>query len=93
MSDARIDAVVVAYSSADSLRGCVEPLASRPGVSVTIVDNASPTDDAATVADLPVHVIRAAANHGFGSTSSSSGWNARTTSRSWLRGWSTVPGS
>ena len=62
----RIDAVIVAYSSADSLRGCVEPLVGLDGVSVTVVDNASPTDDVATIADLPVQVIRAGANKGFG---------------------------
>jgi GT2 family glycosyltransferase len=65
-AEPRIDVVVVAYSSADSLRGCVEPLAGREGIAVTVVDNASPTDDVATIADLPVHVVRAAANRGFG---------------------------
>ena len=67
MTDRRdIDVVVVAYASQDSLRGCVDPLARLDGVTVTVVDNASPTDDAATVSDLPVRVIRAGANHGFG---------------------------
>ena len=39
-----VDAVVVSYRSAATLRGCVEPLAAMPGVRVTVVDNASPDD-------------------------------------------------
>ena len=39
-----VDVVMVAYNSARTLRGCVEPLAGLPGVSVTVVDNASPDD-------------------------------------------------
>jgi GT2 family glycosyltransferase len=60
-----IDAVVVAYRSADTLRGCVEPLAALPGVGVTVVDNASPDDSVATIADLDVDVVRAPRNGGF----------------------------
>jgi N-acetylglucosaminyl-diphospho-decaprenol L-rhamnosyltransferase len=60
-----VHAVVVAYRSADTLRGCVAPLAAMPAVSVTVVDNASPDDSAATVADLPIEVIRAPRNGGF----------------------------
>ena len=60
-----IHAVVVAYKSADTLRGCVAPLAALPHVSVTVVDNASPDDSAETVADLPVQLIRAPRNGGF----------------------------
>jgi len=36
-----------------------------PGVTVTVVDNASPDDSAATVADLPIELIRAPRNGGF----------------------------
>ena len=57
--------VVVAYRSAETLRGCVAPLAAMPGVSVTVVDNASPDESADTVADLPIEVIRAPRNGGF----------------------------
>jgi N-acetylglucosaminyl-diphospho-decaprenol L-rhamnosyltransferase len=60
-----VDVVVVAYRSAATLRGCVEPLAAMPGVRVTVVDNASPDDGAATIADLPITVIRAPRNGGF----------------------------
>lgn len=61
----RVDVVVVSYNSRDTLRACVEPLAAMPDVAVTIVDNASPDDALATVADLPVRVIRAGRNGGF----------------------------
>ena len=60
-----VHAVVVAYRSAETLRGCVEPLAAMPGVSVTVVDNASPDESADVVADLDVTVIRAPRNGGF----------------------------
>jgi N-acetylglucosaminyl-diphospho-decaprenol L-rhamnosyltransferase len=62
---ATVDAVIVAYNSRDTLRDCVEPLARVPWVRVTVVDNDSPDDSAAAVADLPVHVIRAPRNGGF----------------------------
>lgn len=60
-----VDAVIVAYNSRDTLRACVEPLAALPWVKVTVVDNASPDDSAAVVADLPIHTIRAPRNGGF----------------------------
>jgi N-acetylglucosaminyl-diphospho-decaprenol L-rhamnosyltransferase len=61
-----IDAVVVSYMSAATLRGCVEPLAAMPGVRVTVVDNASPDDSVATIADLAgVELVRAPRNGGF----------------------------
>jgi N-acetylglucosaminyl-diphospho-decaprenol L-rhamnosyltransferase len=61
-----IDVVVVAYRSAATLRGCVEPLASMPGVSVTVVDNASPDDSVATISDIEgVEIVRAPRNGGF----------------------------
>jgi N-acetylglucosaminyl-diphospho-decaprenol L-rhamnosyltransferase len=60
-----VDVVVVAYNSRDTLRACVEPLAALPWVDVTVVDNASPDDSAAVVADLPVRVVKAPRNGGF----------------------------
>ncbi|HEX5620187.1 MAG TPA: glycosyltransferase family 2 protein [Solirubrobacteraceae bacterium] len=60
-----VHAVVVAYRSAETLRGCVEPLAAMDGVSVTVVDNASPDESAAVVEDLPIQLIRAPRNGGF----------------------------
>jgi GT2 family glycosyltransferase len=60
-----VNAVVVAYNSAGTLRGCVAPLAAMPHVRVTVVDNASPDDSAKTVSDLPIELIRAPRNGGF----------------------------
>ena len=60
-----IDAVVVSYRSGATLSGCVEPLTTMAGVRVTVVDNASPDDALATIADLPVDVVRSARNGGF----------------------------
>lgn len=61
----RVQVVVVAYNSARTLRGCVEPLTALDWVHVTVVDNASRDDPAAAVAQLPVDVVRAPANRGF----------------------------
>jgi GT2 family glycosyltransferase len=63
--EVRIDVVVVAYNSADTLRDCLAPLAGRAGIAVTVVDNASPDDSAATVRDLPVRLVAAGRNGGF----------------------------
>jgi N-acetylglucosaminyl-diphospho-decaprenol L-rhamnosyltransferase len=60
-----VDVVVVAYNSARTLRACVEPLAGLPGVSVTVVDNASSDDSRSVIAGLPVDVVRMAENRGF----------------------------
>jgi GT2 family glycosyltransferase len=62
---ARIDAVIVSYRSAATLRGCVEPLSAMPGVHVTVVDNDSPDDAVETIADLQVEVERSPRNGGF----------------------------
>jgi len=62
----RIDAVVVSYNSRDTLRACVEPLLDKPGVTVTVVDNASTDDSLAVVADLPVRAVDSGRNAGFG---------------------------
>jgi N-acetylglucosaminyl-diphospho-decaprenol L-rhamnosyltransferase len=64
--DRRIDVVVVSYNSRDTLRGCVEPLVGLPGVSVTVIDNASPDRSLEAIADLPVQAIDAGRNGGFG---------------------------
>jgi N-acetylglucosaminyl-diphospho-decaprenol L-rhamnosyltransferase len=61
----QIDAVIVSYRSAATLRGCVEPLAAMPGVNVIVVDNASPDDSIETISDLPVEVERSPRNGGF----------------------------
>jgi GT2 family glycosyltransferase len=60
-----VDAVIVAYNSADTLRGGVEPLSAMPDVRTVVVDNACPTDSTATVADLPITLVRAGRNGGF----------------------------
>jgi GT2 family glycosyltransferase len=61
-----VDAVVVAYRSTATLRGCVESLAATPGVRVTVVDNACPDDSGATIADIDgVDLVRAPRNGGF----------------------------
>ena len=57
----RVDAVVVAYNSARTLRACVEPLAAMPGVAVTVVDNASPDDTAAAIEGVDAALVRAEA--------------------------------
>jgi N-acetylglucosaminyl-diphospho-decaprenol L-rhamnosyltransferase len=61
----QIDAVIVSYRSAATLRGCVEPLAAMPHVNVIVVDNASPDDSVQTIADLQVEVERSPRNGGF----------------------------
>jgi N-acetylglucosaminyl-diphospho-decaprenol L-rhamnosyltransferase len=62
----RIDAVIVSYNSADTLRDCVQSLLATPGVAVTVVDNASPDDSLGVIADLPVRTIQSGRNGGFG---------------------------
>lgn len=64
--DRRIDVVVVSYNSRDTLRACVEPLLGVPGVSVIVVDNASPDRSLEAIADLPVQAIDSGRNGGFG---------------------------
>jgi GT2 family glycosyltransferase len=63
---AEVDAVVVSYRSAATLRDCVEPLTGLPGVRTIVVDNASPDDSVETVADLPIDLLRSERNGGFG---------------------------
>jgi GT2 family glycosyltransferase len=61
-----VDAVIVSYNSAGTLRACVEPLTALPGVRVTVVDNDSPDDSLATIADLPADTLASGRNGGFG---------------------------
>jgi GT2 family glycosyltransferase len=60
-----VHAVIVSYRSAETLRGCVEPLAAMPHVAVTVVDNDSPDDSVATIEDLGVDIVRSSRNGGF----------------------------
>jgi N-acetylglucosaminyl-diphospho-decaprenol L-rhamnosyltransferase len=60
-----VDAIVVSYRSAGTLRGCVEPLTGIEGVRPFVVDNASPDDSLETIGDLPVEVVRSGRNGGF----------------------------
>ena len=64
-SNVRVDAVVVSYRSAATLRDCVTSLLAIPGVAVTVVDNASPDDTLATIEDLDTQTIRSQRNGGF----------------------------
>ena len=68
-----MDVVVAAYNSRDMLRACVKPLVQTPWVEITVVDNASPDDSAAIVADLPLRGIkrRSTAASRMGATSGS----------------------
>jgi glycosyltransferase involved in cell wall biosynthesis len=60
-----IDVVIVSYNNRETLRECVEPLVARPGVTVTVVDNASSDNSLAAVADLPVRRLNSGRNGGF----------------------------
>jgi GT2 family glycosyltransferase len=60
-----VDVVIVSHNSASHLRGCVEPLATSPGVNVILVDNASSDGSLEAVADLPVEAVPLDENRGF----------------------------
>ncbi len=60
-----VDVVVVAYRSSRTLRRCVKALAAAPAFRVIVVDNDSPEDERAAVADLDVEFISAGRNGGF----------------------------
>lgn len=60
-----VDVVTVSYASRSTLRASVSPLCGQDGVQVVVVDNASPDDALATIADLPVTVVRTGRNGGF----------------------------
>ena len=72
-----IDVVVVAYNSSEHLRGCVEALVVVDGVTVLVVDNASPDNSVETICDLPLQVIELAQNGGF-AHGCNAGWRAGT---------------
>ena len=63
---APVDVVIVAYNSRDRIRECVAPLLELEGVRTIVVDNASPDRSGDAVADLPLTLVRAAENRGFG---------------------------
>jgi hypothetical protein len=60
-----VDVVVVAYNSRAALRESVAPLVDKPDINVIVVDNASPDDSAAVVADLALTLITLERNGGF----------------------------
>jgi len=60
-----VDVILVAYNSRSTLRLAVQRLVGFAEVRVIVVDNASPDDSVAVVADLPVEIIRAGFNGGF----------------------------
>jgi N-acetylglucosaminyl-diphospho-decaprenol L-rhamnosyltransferase len=60
-----VDVVVVSYNSRDELRGCAQPLAGEPDVTVIVVDNASADGSLETLAGLPVVALAQEHNHGF----------------------------
>jgi N-acetylglucosaminyl-diphospho-decaprenol L-rhamnosyltransferase len=62
---ALVDAVVVSYNSASTIRACVEPLAAADWVDVVVVDNASENDALHAVADLEVTTVPLESNCGF----------------------------
>jgi hypothetical protein len=64
-ASARVDVVVVAHASRDTLRACVAPLAGVPAITVTVVDTASADPGFDTVEDLDVTLVAAERNGGF----------------------------
>ena len=71
MPDAReersavIDAVIVSYNSARTLRCCVESLVAVDEVRVLVVDNASQDGSLDTVSDLSAEMVPQPDNRGF----------------------------
>jgi GT2 family glycosyltransferase len=70
-----VDAVIVAYNSRDRIRDCVAPLLELDWVRTIVVDNASPDRSGDAVADLPLTLVRAGENRGFGA-GCNLGWRA-----------------
>jgi hypothetical protein len=60
-----VDAVVVSYRSAGTIRGCVQPLAGSDWVKVIVVENASDDGALEAVADLGIVAVRLEHNLGF----------------------------
>jgi N-acetylglucosaminyl-diphospho-decaprenol L-rhamnosyltransferase len=63
---ARVDAVIVSYNSRDTLLAGMSPLIEIPGVTVTVVDNASADGSLDVLSGLPVRALQAGRNGGFG---------------------------
>jgi GT2 family glycosyltransferase len=61
-----VDVVIVAYNSRDHLRDCVAPFLELDWVRTIVVDNASPDRSGEAVQDLPLTLVRAGENRGFG---------------------------
>jgi N-acetylglucosaminyl-diphospho-decaprenol L-rhamnosyltransferase len=70
-----VDVVVVSYNSRETLRACVAPLATLPGVRVIVADNASADGSLETLDGLPVTTLRLPRNGGF-SYGCNAGWRA-----------------
>ena len=70
-----VDVVIVAYNSRDCIRDCVLPLLELDWVNTIVVDNASPDRSGDAVADLPLTLVRAEENRGFGA-GCNLGWRA-----------------
>ena len=60
-----IDVVIVSYNSRATLRDCVESVRNIPGVTVTVVDNASSDGSLDVIKDLSVRRVASARNRGF----------------------------
>jgi len=72
-----VDVVIVAYNSRDRIRDCIAPLLELDWVRTIVVDNASPDGSGDAVADLPLTLVRAGENRGFGA-GCNLGWRAGT---------------
>jgi N-acetylglucosaminyl-diphospho-decaprenol L-rhamnosyltransferase len=66
-STAGIDVVIVSDNNHATLRACVEPLVAVPGLTITVVDNASTDGSLAALAGLGVRTCRSDHNRGFAS--------------------------
>lgn len=63
---ALVDAVIVSYNSRGTLLANVQALLAMPGVTVTVVDNASTDDSLGVLGGLPARTIQSGRNGGFG---------------------------
>src|SRR5437764_10094898 len=70
-----VDVVIVAYNSRERIRDCVLPLLDLDWVNTIVVDNASPDRSGDAVRDLPLTLVQAADNRGFGA-GCNLGWRA-----------------